>query len=91
MLIFVDDYRNSTVVNMAKRRDGQWDMSGHVGSSTPKRAKGHQVSDSENDAYSDDESMVGHFNDPNAFMRNFGGYALDEEANEDTLDGDQGT
>jgi hypothetical protein len=68
---------------MAKRRDSQWQLNSGAGSSTPKRPKGHQISDSELDGYSDDESMTDQFNDPGAFMRNFGGYASDEDDQEE--------
>jgi hypothetical protein len=74
---------------MARRRDEQWDLAGKAGSSTPKRRKTHMVSDSDADGYSDDESMLDQFNDPQAFIRQFGGYASDEDQVDDE-DSDSG-
>jgi hypothetical protein len=58
-------------VKMAKRRDTTDDRY-LAGSSTPKRRRDHKISDTEQEDYSDDESV--RFGDPTEFLRKFGGY-----------------
>ncbi len=56
-----------------------------MGMSTPKKRKDqHRVSDSDDgEADSDgDDSSVGQFGDPNAFLNKFGGYASDGSESE---------
>ncbi len=65
---------------MAKRRDENWDMDdGRQARSNPKKVRRHRVSNSEPDDSSEDESHGGRFGDPSAFLRQFGGYASDDE------------
>jgi hypothetical protein len=64
---------------MASRDGSWWRDGGSQNASTPKRRRTHEVSDSEYDYNSDGDSMVDHFADPRKFMKNFGGYASDED------------
>jgi hypothetical protein len=71
---------------MAKRADRWFPGSDGPSGYMPKRAKSHRVSESEDDGDSDQGSMSAHFNDPKAFMRNFGGYDSDNDDDQDSDD-----
>jgi hypothetical protein len=88
-LCFQESASNLEVI-ITGQRDSRQDRDRYCTSSTPRRRKSsHDVSESEDeyDSDRDDGSSKGHrFQDPNDFLRAFGGYETDEEDPDDDLD-----
>jgi hypothetical protein len=65
---------------MAKRREDAIQFWRENQSTPRKRSRNHPVSDSDDvEDYSDDESRFGGLGDPSTFLRQFGGYASDDD------------